>query len=119
MQDPNRLLFGACFLGLGYLLVKTKGFMKYLIHISIWAGAVLPLFNIPLILRIIKRKSADDISLTWLFGVWVCILLMSPAALTSRDIAFRAFGWTNVIFFTGVVITTVKYHHRFKKQDKG
>ena len=66
-------------------------------------------------MRLVKRKSADDISLVWLFGVWVCILLMSPAALTSPDIAFRAFGWTNVVFFTGVVFATVKYHHKFKK----
>jgi uncharacterized protein with PQ loop repeat len=89
--------------------------MKILYHISAWAGCVLPLFNIPLIMRIVKRKSADDISLVWLFGVWFCILLMSPAAFASQDIAFRMFGWTNVIFFTGVVFVTVKYHHKFKK----
>lgn len=93
--------------------------MEILYEISAWAGAVLPLFNIPLIMRIIKRKSADDISLVWLFGVWICILLMSPVALTSKDFAFRAFGWTNVIFFTGVVVVTIKYHHKFKKQDRG
>lgn len=93
--------------------------MKFLMHLSAWAGILLPLFNIPLIMRIVKRKSADDISLVWLFGVWICILLMSPAALISQDFAFRAFGWTNVIFFTGVVIVTVKYHHRFKKKDGG
>ena len=93
--------------------------MKLLMHLSAWAGAVLPIFNIPLILRIIKRKSADDISLVWVFGVWVCILLMSPAALASQDFAFRAFGWTNLVFFTGVVFVTVKYHHRFKKKEPG
>ena len=80
------------------------------------AGVILPLFNIPLILRIIKRKSADDISLVWVFAVWICILLMSPAAFMSSDTAFRLFGYANVIFFTGVVFATVKYHHRFKKK---
>ncbi len=89
--------------------------MEILHKISSWAGAILPLFNVPLILRIIKRKSADDISLVWVFGVWICILLMSPGALTSKDFAFRAFGWTNLFFFTGVVFVTVKYHHKFKK----
>ncbi len=88
-------------------------------HLSMWAGALLPIFNIPLILRIIKRKSADDISLVWLFGVWICILLMTPAALTSPDIAFRAFGWTNVVFFTGVVVVTVKYHHKMGGKGNG
>ena len=90
--------------------------MEILYKISAWAGILLPLFNIPLIMRIIKRKSADEISLVWVFGVWICIFLMSPAAFTSSDFAFRAFGWANVIFFTGVVGVTVKYHHRFKKQ---
>lgn len=90
--------------------------MKLLMHISEWAGVILPLFNIPLIMRIIKRKSADDISLVWLFGVWICILLMSPAALMSQDFAFRSFGWTNLFFFTGVVFVTVKYHHKFKNK---
>jgi len=89
--------------------------MKIFYEISAWAGILLPLFNIPLIMRIIKRKSADDISLVWLFGVWICILLMSPAAFISKDFAFCAFGWTNLVFFTGVVIVTVKYHHKFKK----
>ncbi len=89
--------------------------MEILLKISALAGAILPLFNIPLIMRIVKRKSADDISLVWVFGVWICILLMSPAALTSQDFAFRSFGWANVVFFTGVVFVTVKYHHKFKK----
>ena len=92
--------------------------MKILIWIGMLAGVVLPLFNIPLIMRIIKRKSADDISLIWLFGVWVCILLMTPAAFVSDDITFRLYGYVNILFFTGVVFVTVKYHHRFKKKDK-
>ena len=89
--------------------------MKILIWVGALAGFIMPFFNIPFILRIIKRKSADDVSLIWVFGVWICILLMSPAALVSQDIAFRLFGWTNLIFFTVVVIVTVKYHHKFKK----
>ena len=89
--------------------------MKTLYLISAWAGCILPLFNIPLIVRIVKRKSADDLSLVWVFGVWICILLMSPAAFTSQDMAFRMFGWVNIIFFTGVVFVTVKYHHKFRK----
>ncbi|OQA57931.1 MAG: hypothetical protein BWY42_00213 [Candidatus Omnitrophica bacterium ADurb.Bin277] len=74
------------------------------------AGFCMPFFNIFLIVRIAKRKSAGDISLFWLFGVWGCILLMSPAALRSSDIAFRLFGWTNLVFFTAVVAVAVKYH---------
>jgi uncharacterized protein with PQ loop repeat len=84
--------------------------MEFLSQIGAIAGFILPFFNIPLILRIVKRKSSDDISLVWVIGVWICILLMSPAALTSKDIAFRAFGVTNLIFFTAVVFATVRYH---------
>jgi len=93
--------------------------MDILYKISTWAGILLPLFNIPLIIRIIKRKSADDISLIWLFGVWLCILLMSPAALASKDVTFYWFGWMNLIFFTGVVVVTVKYHHKFRGTETG
>lgn len=89
--------------------------MKILNYIGMFASFAMPLFNIPLIMRIIKRKSADDISLVWLFGVWGCILLMTPAAFVSQDLAFKLFGWTNLIFFTVAVIVTVKYHHKFKK----
>jgi uncharacterized protein with PQ loop repeat len=90
--------------------------MKILNYITVFAGAAMPLFNIPMIIRIIQRKSADDISLVWLFGVWACILLMSPAAFMSKELSFRLFGYTNVFFFTGVVFVTMKYHHRFKNR---
>ena len=86
--------------------------MDFLIHMGAIAGFILPFFNIPLILHIIRRKSSDDISLVWVIGVEVCILIMSPAALTSKDIAFHAFGITNVLFFTAVTFVTVFYHKR-------
>jgi len=88
--------------------------MKFVYQIGAIAGFVLPIFNIPLILHMIKRKSSDDISIAWVVGVWVCILLMTPRALTSDDLAFRLFGITNIIFFTLVVFFTFKY--RFRKK---
>jgi uncharacterized protein with PQ loop repeat len=83
--------------------------MEYVHQVGAVAGFVLPFFNIPLIIRIIRRKSSNDLSLVWILGVWICILLMSPAALTSDDFAFRAFGYTNLIFFTAVVFVALKY----------
>lgn len=84
--------------------------MKTIIEsLGVIASFIMPLFNIPLIIHIVKRKSADDISLVWLLGVWACILLMTPAALTSEDKAFRIFGITNIIFFTLVVIVALRY----------
>ena len=83
--------------------------MNFLSKLGAVAGFILPFFNIPLILHIIKRKSSDDISLVWVIGVEVCILLMSPSALTSKDVAFRAFGITNFIFFTAVTFVTLWY----------
>jgi uncharacterized protein with PQ loop repeat len=78
------------------------------------AAIILPLFNIPLILRMIQRKSAEDISFIWVGGVWVCILLMIPSGLRSEDITWRAFNIMNVLLFTAVFIVTVKYKF-FKK----
>jgi len=83
--------------------------MSLIDKIALVAGIALPLFNIPLIVRIIKRKSSQDISLSWLFGVWICILLMAPSAFQSEDTVWRIFNYNNVAFFTVVVFVTVKY----------
>lgn len=73
------------------------------------AGIALPLFNIPLIIKLVQRKSAADFSLSWAVGVWVCIVLMTPQALRSSDFAFRSFGAVNLVFFTMVVFLILKY----------
>lgn len=73
------------------------------------AGIILPLFNIPLIVKLVQRKSSADFSLSWAIGVWVCIVLMTPQALRSSDLAFRSFGAVNLVFFTMVVFFILKY----------
>lgn len=82
--------------------------------IAFIAAIVLPLWNIPLIVRIIKRKSSKDISIHWAFGVWTCLLLMAPEGFRSSDPVWRAFNIMNLIFFTAVVIAVVVY----RKTDK-
>lgn len=83
--------------------------MDLIFLVGVVASFVLPLFNIPLVLRMVKRKSADDISLVWVIGVWVCIVLMTPTALFSSDKAFKIFGITNLIFFSFVAFFSLKY----------
>ena len=73
------------------------------------SAVALPLFNIPLILRLIERKSSDDFSLSWAVGVWACIVLMAPHALRSPDLVFRIFGVMNIIFFSAVTFLILKY----------
>lgn len=80
--------------------------------IGIVSSVALPLFNIPLIFRLVKRKRSEDFSVAWAVGVWVCIILMTPQALRSEDIAFRAFGVVNILFFSVVVFLIVKYRSR-------
>jgi uncharacterized protein with PQ loop repeat len=77
--------------------------------VGLVAAVVLPLWNIPLIIKMVKRRSSRDISLPWALGVWVCILLMAPSGLRSEDIVWRAFNVTNIVFFTAVVVTVLKY----------
>ena len=77
--------------------------------IALVAAVSLPLFNIPLIIRIVRRRSSKDLSLVWVMGVWVCILLMAPSGLRSEDIVWRSFNYANIFFFTMVVIVTLKY----------
>lgn len=80
------------------------------------AAISVPLFNIPLILRIIQRKSSDDISLTWCLGVWTCFIFMLPSGLMTDDIVWKAFNIANITFFTAVVFVTLKYHHKFNNR---
>ena len=73
------------------------------------AALALPLWNIPLMLRIQQRKSSKDVSLPWAFGVWGCLLLMLPSGLASTDPIFRLFAIANIVFFSGVVIQVLRY----------
>ena len=77
--------------------------------VALVAAVVLPLWNIPLILRVVKRKSSKDISLYWVLGVWTCFILMMPQALQSTDPVWRVFNIMNIILFTAVVIVVLFY----------
>ena len=78
-------------------------------QLGLIAALALPLWNIPLIVRLERRKSANDLSLWWVLGIFGCLLLMLPAGLASEDRVFRVFSLANVILFSGVVIQVVRY----------
>ncbi len=80
--------------------------------IALIAAVILPLWNIPLIIRIVKRKSSQDISLYWVLGVWTCLLFMAPSGFTSVDYVWRTFSIINFIFFSSVVITVLAYRRK-------
>ena len=77
--------------------------------IGVIAAVVLPLWNIPLIIRIGRRRSSKDLSLWWTVGVFVCLLLMLPSGLTSTDLVFKVFSVVNVMLFGAVVIQVIRY----------
>lgn len=81
-------------------------------RVGVVSAVLLPLFNIPLILRLVRRKSSNDFSLSWALGVWSCIFFMTPQALRSPDAAFRAFGAFNLLFFSVVVVLILKYRRQ-------
>ncbi len=78
----------------------------------------MPLWNIPLILRIVKRGSSDDISLSWALGVWVCIILMAPSGFQSEDIVWKAFNIMNLVMFSAVVFYVLKYRKGLWQRGK-
>ncbi len=80
--------------------------------IALVAAIALPLWNIPLMIRIVQRKSSADISLMWALGVWVCIILMAPSGIKSTDFVWKVYNIVNLFFFTGVVATVLIYHKR-------
>lgn len=78
------------------------------------SSIVLPFFNIPLMVRIYKRKSADDISLVWAFGIWFSLLGMLPSSLLAQDLVLKAFTFVNLGIFSMVLIQ-VLYFKFWKK----
>lgn len=77
--------------------------------VGLLASIVLPFFNLPLMFRIVKRRSSKDISISWALGVWICLLLILPTALTSVDLVFQIFSCLNLILFSGVVALVLYY----------
>lgn len=81
--------------------------------IALIASVTIPLWNIPLVVRMIQRKSSDDISLAWAIGVWVSFALMAPQGFVSEDIVWKAFSIIN--FFAFTVVASVVVYYRIKK----
>ena len=77
--------------------------------VGFWAAVILPLFDIPLIVHIIKRKSSADISLSWAAGLWSSAVLMAPSAFVSHDRVAMGFNIVNVVMLTAVLIAVIKY----------
>jgi uncharacterized protein with PQ loop repeat len=78
-------------------------------RIGLVASIVMPLWNIPLIVKIVRRKSSQDISMSWLLGVWICSILMAPSGFVSKDMVWRCFNIVNLFLFTGVVVAVWRY----------
>lgn len=77
--------------------------------IGFWAAAILPLWDIPLVVRVIRRRSSQDISTVWAAGMWFCSILMAPSAFISGDLPAIGFNTVNVIMMTAVVAVVIKY----------
>lgn len=83
--------------------------------VGIVSGILMPFFNIPLILRILRRRSSEDISLVWAIGAWICVMGMLPQSLQSPDPVLLMFGIVNGLFFTGVFVSVLYYHPSVRK----
>lgn len=79
--------------------------------IALVAAIILPLWNIPLIVRIIRRRSSRDFSIYWALGVWTCFALMAPSAFVSKDLVWKVFSIVNFVIFTLVVIFVLAYRN--------
>ena len=77
--------------------------------IGLIAASILPLWNIPLIMRIQRRRSSQDISLAWALGVMVCLIVMLPSAFISSEIVYKAFSFVNFVFFSAVVVQILRF----------
>ncbi|NLE65523.1 MAG: hypothetical protein GX606_06375 [Elusimicrobia bacterium] len=88
--------------------------MHSLETLALIASIVMPLWNIPLILRIIRRRSSEDLSLAWFLGVWGCMLVMLPWGLVTTDKVLKVFSIVNLTLFSVVGIVMFKYRNGSK-----
>ena len=77
--------------------------------LGVTAAVILPLFNFPLVFKMVRRKSSKDLSIVWALGVWTCTVLMTPQAIRSSDLAFRLYGFINLVSFSLVTFFVLKY----------
>lgn len=77
--------------------------------IATLAAIVVPFWKLPMIWRIVQRKSSDDISLSWAIGVWVCFVLMAPSAFYSKDLVWKVFSALNLVLFTILLVCILIY----------
>jgi len=80
--------------------------------VGLFAAMIVPVWNLPLVFRIYKRKSSEDISLYWVIGVWSCFVMMFPSGLRSEDFVWKMFNIVNLIFFSIVALFVVIYRKR-------
>ena len=92
--------------------------MRMIQVIGMLSGIIMPLFNIPLILRIIRRRSSADISLLWVIGVWSCVMAMLPSSMQPPDLVLVVFGIINSLFFSAVFFTVLYFHPDLRKSNK-
>ena len=90
--------------------------MNIIETVGLVCAVVMPLWNIPLIARIIKRRSSADISLFWALGVWICIVLMAPSGFQSKDIVWKAFNIVNFVMFSAVTFFVLKYRKGMERK---
>jgi uncharacterized protein with PQ loop repeat len=74
------------------------------------SSILMPFFNLPLMLRIIRRRSSQDISLVWVVGVWFCVMGLLPSSLQSPHPILFAFGVVNALLFSGVFLSVLYFH---------
>ncbi|HCM43077.1 MAG TPA: hypothetical protein PLY88_07250 [Candidatus Omnitrophota bacterium] len=86
--------------------------------LALIVSITLPLWNIPLIVRMIQRKSSDDVSVAWAVGVWASFALMAPQGFVSEDLVWRTFSIVNLIMFSFVTATVLFYRLKKPKQAK-
>ncbi|MBF0386844.1 MAG: hypothetical protein HQL20_03195 [Candidatus Omnitrophica bacterium] len=77
--------------------------------LALVASVVMPMWNIPLIIKIFRRRSSADLSMYWLWGVWGCMLLMLPWAFLTKDNVLRVFSCVNFVLFSGVAVAVMKF----------
>ncbi len=73
------------------------------------SSMVVPLFHIPLILKLYKKKSSQEWSVISVCGFWISTLGIQPWAMMTSDKALTILNSLSLLFISVEVVLVLRY----------
>lgn len=70
---------------------------------------IVPVFHIPLIMKLVRKKSSQEWSLLSVIGFWIATLGIQPWALMTDDRALTILNTLSLMFISVELVLVIKY----------